>query len=310
MSRYILGGGIAGLITAYYNPEYTLVSDQLGGQMADTGLGPRILEVNENSATLLGDLGYDTIKVKTAKIGYMVCNQYLDHLGKSFRENYYMKSRYLKELKEVPKSVMSDGKNEIKYFDIDWNELIGKLLKGIKSHAILGRVSFIDTVNKEIIVEQEGEQMGYSYDKLLSTLPAPLFYKLSRLKATETLNFVPKTFIIVPEFFDMKDFDYVYFPGNEVEYHRVTKLGNGNVAVEYTTEVKSDTLVKDWTNVIDVKTLFGGQIQSGAVDYFDDIIFVGRYACWDHDLKTDDVVFQALLINDLDQMEEEVEVSE
>lgn len=303
MSKFILGGGIAGLITAYYNPEYTIISDNIGGQMGDTGLGPRILEVNEWSTLLLEDLGYGTVPIKTAKIGYMFRDRYLLELTAGMKENYYKKSRFLDKIMEVPNSVMSDGKKEIRYFDIDWNVLIGKLIDGIKTDAILCKVEDIDVVNQVITVDNVCE---YEYDTLITTLPAPLFFnKLAKVPPEEKLVSVPKTFIITKEFFDMNDFDYVYFPGDDVEYHRVTKIGNGLVAVEYTTTRSQEDILNEWPNAINSKHIPFAQIQSGKTGHIENVYYVGRFACWDHGIKTDDVVLQANLLKKIDDVREE-----
>ena len=293
MAKYILGGGIAGLITAFYNPEYTIITDSIGGQMSDTGLGPRILEVNEFSSALLDDLGYEDLPTKTAKIGYMVWGQYVNELTDELKLEYYKKSRYLSELKEPPKSVMSDGKKEIVYYDINWVDLVNRLIIELKNDPIIGTIHSIDTSHREVKVDSN----IFKYDTLINSLPAPLFFKLSYLEPEQKLTYVPKTFIITESFFNMGDFDYVYFPGDEVPYHRVTKLNDGKVAVEFTTPQHKDELLEDWPEAIDAKTIFAGQIQSGNPGHIDNVYYVGRFGCWDHDLKTDDVVLQAKLLN-------------
>jgi hypothetical protein len=293
MQRYILGGGIAGLITAFYNQDCIIISDNIGGQMADTGLGPRILEANEFSTTLLNDLGYENIPTKTAKVGYMVWGQYLDSLTEELKLEYYKKSRYLSELKEAPKSVMSDGKKEIVYYDIDWNDLINRLIGRIEQEPILGKIEDIDVINQVITIAGMGE---FKYSKLINTLPAPLFFnRLAKIPPEEKLTYVPKTFIITDPFFNMKDFDYVYFPGDEVNYHRVTKLNSGKVAVEYTIPEHKHDVLEDWPDA-EAKTIPAGQIQSGKPGYIENVYYIGRFGCWDHDLKTDDIVAQAKLL--------------
>jgi len=297
MSKYILGGGIAGLITAYYNPQYTIISDKIGGQMADTGLGPRILEINDNSTKLLYDLGFEKIGMKVASVGYMINGRYISNLDNEQKINYYMKSRCLESRKNIPSSIMSDGKKHIRYWDIDWNDLIYRLMDGIQSTPIIGKISHINTEKKKLKVDG----ITLEYDTLVSTIPAPLFFKLANEKPYKELTFVNKTFIIVPEFFDMKHFDYVYFPGPDVEYHRVTKLDNDRFAIEYTTHRSSEDILGEWPDALNVKTLFAGQIQSGEIKVIDDVYYIGRFGCWDHDIKTDDVVFQANLLKGIEE---------
>ena len=57
-NKYILGGGISGLICSFYT-GYPIISKNIGGQMkfnTDWHLGPRFLHVDEFSTKLLKDL--------------------------------------------------------------------------------------------------------------------------------------------------------------------------------------------------------------------------------------------------------------
>ena len=294
--KYILGGGITGLVTAFYNPEYTLITDQVGGQMSVKGMGPRLLEVNDNSAMLLEDLGYDTVNIKTATVGYVQDGKELDSLTEAQRKAYYMKSRCLEDAASVPPSVMSDGKKELKYFDIDMSDLVTKIFALITNKIILGKAIKIDTENQTLEVElTEKKTSKLDYEHLVSTIPAPLFYKLSGLKPEEKFETIPKSFIIVAEQnIDMRGYDYIYFPGKECEYHRISKVGNGLVSIEYTSKKVLSYFSRKWNHIMRKSyRIDNGQISKGKINEIKNVSFIGRYACWDHDLKTDDVVQQA-----------------
>jgi hypothetical protein len=304
--RYILGGGIAGLIAAFYNPEYSIISDNVGGQMAEQHLGPRILEVNRNSENLLKDLGYSyteiSSKIKVAKIGYVKCGILVDKITAEDRLNYYKKSRCLSNVVEVPSSVMSDNKNEITYFDIDWNQLIDRLMYKITQNRFIFSKAFaIDTAKKEIginLVHQQALSHYLKYDHLISTLPAPLFFGLSQLDSEEPLVYSKKVFVVVNNF-STREFDYLYVVSNTEAFHRITKHTDDLCIAEYTipfdlsdSEYK-ERITEDWgMDIKEYKEIKTGQIVSGKVQKIDGITFVGRYACWDHDIKTDDVVEQ------------------
>jgi hypothetical protein len=290
--RYILGGGIAGLIAAYYNKDYVIISDKIGGQMAAGGMGPRILEVNDNSTRLLEDLGFDIVPIKTARIGYKCHGVYKEKLTPEDREEYYLKSRNLTTAAEVPSSVMSDGKKEIKYFDINWNELIERLVNSITTDTIFSNAKKIDVENKVIMLDNG---MEVNYEHIISTIPAPIFLKLSGLEPEEKLVFCKKVFILINEnYIDLKDYDYIYFPCKDTLYHRISRVGVNMAAIEFTTTVNTKTLFDKWKNIAKKAVeLPVGQIQSGKVQEIKGVTFVGRYACWNHDIKTDDVVEQA-----------------
>lgn len=292
MSKYIIGGGIAGLIAAFYKHDYKIIADELGGQMAKKGLGPRILEVNENSANLLADLGFDIVNIKVAKIGYRYENRLHNTITPEYRRLYYIKSRNLKDTSEivVPRSIMSEGKNEIKYFDIKWADLIDRLHIAIKDRIILGKVNKIDLKNK--VLELNDKKTKLKFKELISTIPAPIFCKLANIKPEVPFKAEKKVFIIVPaNAVDIREYKYVYYPENSL-YHRITNLGNNRAAIEYTgNHFKAQTLFNKWKHIaINAKELPDGQIVSGKVPYVPGVEFAGRYAEWNHDIKTDDLV--------------------
>ena len=53
MKNYIIGGGISGLIASMYNKDFRIISRDIGGQFSEKFLGPRILEVNQDSLYFL-----------------------------------------------------------------------------------------------------------------------------------------------------------------------------------------------------------------------------------------------------------------
>ena len=71
MDKFILGGGVAGLVTAFYNSEYTIITDKVGGwQNANKfSLGPRFIEVTPASQAFMSRLGF-TPSTRIVKIGY------------------------------------------------------------------------------------------------------------------------------------------------------------------------------------------------------------------------------------------------
>ena len=47
-NKIILGGGVAGLLQAYFNPDAVIVTDQIGGQFSSRfQLGPKYLHVDK-----------------------------------------------------------------------------------------------------------------------------------------------------------------------------------------------------------------------------------------------------------------------
>jgi len=292
VSKYIIGGGIAGLIASFYNQEYQIISDNIGGQMVMNNAGPRILEANEYSEAFLKDLGLTKLNIKTAKIGYKVDGRIVDSITNELRLQYYLKSRCITNASNVPSSIMSDGKNTIEYFDIDWNEIVSVLVNSIKKEPIIGKIEFIETDNKSLGINTENGPLLLNYKNIVSTIPAPIFFSIASTKPKISLKCVPKIFFIVSNsYIDIGDYDYVYFPEDKYDFHRISNVGNGKVAIEYTTHSKLRNIVNKWTHyTTQYFSMPIGQIQDGKVQNIDSISFLGRYASWNHDIKTDDII--------------------
>jgi hypothetical protein len=291
MSKYIVGGGIAGLIASFYNPDFQIITDKIGGQMATESAGPRILEVNEYSETFLKDLGLKDLKTKVATIGYKVKGKIINTIDEDLRRKYYLKSRCLKNAALVPSSIMSDGKNTIEYFDINWDDIIFELISKIKC-PIIGRVTDINIENKTLNIINKGHREILNYDNLISTIPAPIFFNLADIVPDEELKYLRKIFIISNEYFiNTCGYDYIYYPENDYKFHRISKDRNGKIIIEFTTNENYMSILNEWDKKSNHHVVIPiGQIQSGKVQKINNISFLGRYSEWDHDIKVDDIV--------------------
>lgn len=296
MNKIIIGGGISGLIAAYYNDDYLIISKDIGGQMANGYLGPRILEESKSSKQFLKDLGYPLIR-KTANIGYQINNNIYPETDDNERMKYYKKSRCLKNTDDVPSSIMSSGKNHINYFEVEWDKIIQKMLLKIGNRIINHNVISIEEDNKKIILDDSSFVV---YENIISTIPAPIFYKIINEDNDNNFKYIPKLFIIVstmkfPFFCNL--YDYIYYITN-FKFHRITKIGK-YLAVEYTTEEDLDNILSEWEFELEASfKLKYGQIVSGSVDDFENIEFLGRYAEWNHKIKINDVLDRFILRSD------------
>lgn len=285
--KVIIGGGISGLIAAFYNEDYFLISKDIGGQMVNNFLGPRILEIDEYSEMFLDDLGIEKVE-KVAKIGFMDSEEVKTESDSDFRLKYYLKSRCLDKALNIPDSIMSQGKNYINYYDVDWNYVVDKIKSKIKDKIINSNVSYIDVESNTLLLD-DGRII--EYEDIISTIPAPIFYKLINETAGVEFKFIPKLFIVVDKInIDMKNFDYVYCLGNN-KFHRITKINDNKYAIEYTTKERYENIIKNWypSPKTYCQVLYG-QIVSGKVDSFDNISFVGRFAEWKHGIKINNVI--------------------
>jgi hypothetical protein len=190
---------------------------------------------------------------------------------------------------------MSDGKNEIDYYDDDWNDIISLLIKR-NYPPIMGEILKIDIRQKLLSIKNPSSSKIeiLKYDNLISTLPAPLFYKLSGIKPLEDFKYASKIFVMTTKRnIDIGDYDYVYFPEKRYGFHRITKIGNERMCIEYTliNPNNENDRISHWCKLsYKTSSIKIGQIISGSIEKFDNIEFLGRYAEWNHDVKINDVI--------------------
>ena len=276
--KIIIGGGISGLLKAYYDKEAILITERIGGQLkAPFQLGPKYFHVDEYTKRFLSEIGFcsQEITIKKVKIGFFYDNSLHDVNTEKNRKLYFEKTR---GENEIYRSSMSAGASEFDSFDIDINEIIDILKDGIKDRIILGKIENINSLRKEITVEGK----KYKYEKLISTIPLNTFLTLNnKLSIAKEYKSYPTTFIqcstdIKEEF---KKYDYIYYSEPHFLFHRVTKVGSYTVL-----EFKGDN-IGIWENEIDRFVLKTGQlIQNDIKISLGHIEFFGRYGTWDHSI--------------------------
>jgi len=303
---YIIGGGITGLLAAYYL-KLPLISKNIGGQLSHKySLGPRLLHFLEPNIILLKDLNYNggKLDIKRHRIGYFMTGVILDDVNDECRRMYYCKSRDLNYSFSVPNSVMSDNQSIICAINVDFNELINKLYNNIKSLHIQHNVKSIDPVNR-ILVLDNNETL--KYDKLIVTIPFNVFlrifdngsfYNLFSLKYIG-IKYVIGESVVVNEFFG--NYSYLYFIDDEQLFHRITKIKDNLFCIDFVDKYSDEEIIKECENhdinVKDIIHIKNAQILSlSETDkirrntLFKDCVFIGRYAEWEHGIKIQDTL--------------------
>jgi len=283
--KIILGGGIAGLLFAFYNPEYLLISDVLGGQFKTKfQTGPRFLHVDKNTNCLLGDLNR-YVGIKKVKVGYFYDGELHDENTEENKKRYFEKTRG--ESSQPYSSVMSSNKKEFESYIVDLSEIIDDLVNSIKNETMIGKITKIDTDNKKVYVGK----YEYEYDELVSTIPLNIFLFLSGKEelAKQYLSF-PTTFILMKNnddcpFVDFKDYDYVYVSEEKYPFHRITKTKEGFV-YEYKGDINSLNINQKDKEVLKV----GQLVQNDNNIKFENVSFLGRFAEWKHNILINDVL--------------------
>jgi hypothetical protein len=281
----VLGGGIAGLIYSFYNPDTILISENIGGQfVAPFQLGPRLIHQDCYTERLLVDLNlYFSTKIKTVNVGYFYDGKLTNKNTEKNKREYFKRTRLSSS---VPySSVMSSGKNKYHVYDISEDVLIQTLLVNSKSNFVIDSIEKIDLYDHKVHTKK---QNIFEYENLISTIPANIFYKLSNLPQIANLfTSLPTTFRysekLEDNFPDFPDYDYVYVTDLKYSFHRITRVENG-----YVYEI-NDNLTSG-ENTLILKT--GQLIQNVFNISVPNVEFIGRYAKWDHSIKINEVLKQ------------------
>ena len=294
----ILGGGIAGLIFAFYNHNFKILTPQKGGQFSsDFPLGARYMHVNQNNAKLLKDLNMNVPK-KIIKVGYgEIANDNFFEVLKvddNFRKNYYLKSRDEKSLSGFNETVMNSNHSEFECFDVDFGVLIETLTEAVKDRIIIEKVTEIDFVNDQVIINQK-----YLADKVVSTIPLPLLCRLTDLLKVFSSEFKSKDMSYY--WFANKKNDYkqnfVYI-GGDYPAHRITFYENG-ACCDVIGNKKFSKKQFGWTKKIKVprNQIVESGWESHLVALLKAVFHIdctGRYGSWDRKIKIEDNVKFAL----------------
>lgn len=288
--KAILGGGISALIFAFYNKDYFVLSEQIGGQMNSSfDLGPRYLH---NKPCVIDFLKSLDIPVKESKIrvGYLDDSGWVENPNLEFRQKYYMKSRGVKDLTGFDPTVLNTNMSEFPICEVDFKNLILKLFEKVADRIYGRNVDKIDLVEQRIYAQD----LTFKYDKLVSTIPLNIFSKLANLNIK--LESTSMAYCLVPEIlFDLKQFDYVYDNRSDTCFHRMTRTKRGIVCdvLEENLEIFKQVTSLPYTITI----LKNSQIISLEKDFelsgHPEIRFLGRYGAWHRRFKTETVIEEA-----------------
>jgi len=294
----VLGGGISGLIWAHYNPDYFVLTDQIGGQMLNYfDLGPRYLHYKKQIIdNFLRDLNVP-LKLSTIRIGYIDDSGFIDNPDEEFRKKYFMKSRGQNTLQGFDPSVLNSNIKEFQVCNIDFKDLIDKLYDKIEKRIYMGKVTHIN-LNNHIITTDNN--LVLKYKNLISTIPLNVFAKVANLDI-KLQAFDMAYCLLSNNFFNLKDYDYVYDARSSTVFHRMTKCRQGIVCDVLGTKIeefKNQILPKYFTSSCDLSIVYlkNSQIISLDKDFeLEDksIRFIGRFGSWNRRWKTETVIEEA-----------------
>lgn len=277
--RYVIGGGLAGMIFAYYNPKYLIISPELGGQAAESfNLGPRLLEYDKDTEELLKELGLNS-ETEVIKVGFY--NEGFTNPSLSFKK-FYLETSRGKTVKEV--SGMNSMKHEMKVFKTSFKELSDALAKKLISRHIPNNILKIKESSQKI----ELSEKDLPYHHLVVTLPYSTYANLSgRFCEKPTAEYV--TFVKLKEsFFDMKDYNFIYFLNKP--FYRVSKHSDYLVAEfrVFNPEVFSK-------HILEFKTIRTQVESTETLSASKSVLLFGRFAEQDKSIKTEHLIKKAKL---------------
>jgi len=322
---YILGAGISGLILGYKlnSPVYGLY---IGGQMRGFTKGPRILEVDEASISLLKSLGIKA-KPRAFTVGYLNDDGLVTGTAtEEERANYYLKTRGREA--DVPPSVMSGGNTTIIGWDINEIELVDNLIRRVDyTNGYVDSIDFSE--NKVDIYLGNGSKACLPVYDGISTINLRTLSKLIRQDLRDIfyltqddrgnivkphknlaeldLSAYDTEFVRVYTEVDLtRGYDYLYCTGINTPINRITRIGNN----EYCIEFRSDVAEIAWGYIhqLPVEALELDVIRFCQLRYNHNVLelglddpdhygnrlkLCGRFARWQHSIKINDIIREA-----------------
>lgn len=296
-NKFIIGSGLSALIFKYYNPEYNIISpdDKVGGQLtAHKQLLTTFYIHNTPETKELLDILKIKYKEKRLKIYYYYYGTLLENLTVEQRIKF-IKGK-LQECNYDSNSVennnlnLSVSNNYLDILDCDVEELIKKLTP---KDIIYGSVKLINNNRKFFVYQDENKNLNLlKYDMLISTIPANQFFNLTyNYKCEYYLNYLPSIFVSSKEKPDfMNDEDAIYYVLDDtLLYNRVQKYKDKYI-YEITGFIEEEEIKKQIKEVDSFEKRYVGIIKDEDIRNFRYIKFLGRTACWNSSIKTQDII--------------------
>lgn len=303
--KCVIGGGIAGLIWAFYHPDVHVFSileehnEILPKYLYDT-------HENENFFEELMGFSHPSPK-RWVEMGILWEGKFLKTTSKHFktaRGQYAMKTRRF--VGEAPDYVMSSGIDTFRVIDISFKDLIYSLeiLLRKEQRIYYEKVTEIDLKEKRFWTDC-WDKGSYSYDELVVSIPLPIFLEISGRKEMISewdLDWNSEWLLTVgisdPEFWSNK-FDFIVYPEAHIPFYRITKGMEKKDLIGVETMVRFNP--KEWFQLCDplfIKKIEHAKIippfllQPNLIDQFkkDGVSFFGRFSQWDPSIKIQDLV--------------------
>jgi len=295
--KVILGAGISGILTSYFNPEAVLIDKQPFGQLSPKfDLGPRHVHYSKEIIKILKQ---EKIKytIENIKIGYIKNNKSVKIKNIDLNE-YFLKSRG--EELSTKQSVLNSSKERFKAIVFNQKSFFKKILKNkkiiqnnIKEIKIKNNLFIITLDNKEKIETKE----------IISCIPFDILLKCLGVEKEIIKKFKKKEILFLTvnkSPINFKDKNFFYIIDNSYKFHRITKTSQKKYCMEFLLENNSfldiikENLFFNIKNIIILNSqIVETQETKRIIKNFKEkypIKLIGRYAEWDRDLKINNII--------------------
>ncbi len=287
MKTLVLGSGITALAYLYYDREaFALAGDQVGGLFKQQVMGPQYVWATPSTRKLLNELGLER-RVRHLSIGYSLGGNIYqasditaDRMDE-IRKQYAMKTRGI----TPAASHMSSGNGAPEIFSISVGQLVDTLLDRVRLRLIPCSATGVYMYGRQVYVKDE----AFEYDRLVSTIPAPIFLGLTRNGDQAKLLLARDKAYEKHEVGGVLGYDYVYYPEEE-PWHRISVMGGVG---EVTSVIREYTLLPGQDAPEGSRRHRAGQIVGGRevlLSLPSSVELLGRYAEWRHDRRLENVL--------------------
>lgn len=289
-NNYILGGGVAGLIAAFYNPGYMIIDANPLGQLNQQFIpGPRIFKDDAETQTFLKKLNIEFYSQKI-KVGYTRNGHDMISLSEDFKTQY---SVFTRKTAFVEKSFLSSGESEFNILtdgtDSFYVTVFHKLYEIVKNRIINSKIISINLKEKSLTLDDGSKTL--LYNKCISTLNINIFTKLANLDfctfRTDCKHFVCCSYDNEQDIKLSKEYSYIY--STTGYYSRKTYFKEYIVyeillPLERINDMEGNTVIATAYNIpvqiqksVDIRNIGGVEL-------------VGRFAQWNHSVKANEII--------------------
>ena len=299
--NFILGGGITGLTVALYFKTFTVLTKGKGQDAFP--VGPKILRKTNSVDSFIEKFisknrkeGEDLLKSRIYKCGYFIKGKFTDKITKAQKEEYLKKTRGL-NWKDYIDSGMNNEITEVEGYDmrdIYINLLNNFDLKTRRVFLNIKKISSKRSVISGVNPIHKDVRMALIYNKVINTLPSLLFNFLIEGEFGYKTNSQIYICLVQSKKFadDMGEFDFVYFPGSNFPFYRITKISDsGNLTIESRVPFLPKRDLPFECKVLKFTQLPFGKIAEDLEPMeVENIVHVGRWALNDNALRLHDLI--------------------